>query len=213
MDLKKRAENMRGFFNRKAKEDAYDCVHLKMMDSKIPITEALPEGTKRVLDLGGGTGLELIPLFERFPEAHAVVVDVAEDMLAQLKKRDFSDRVEAVCGDFFEISFGEGYDAVISTAALHHFTEEDKLRLYQKALSGLRPGGMLVNSDKCVFTQEEQDFGFRELAEDPHKYNHMDTPLTPENEMKILAAAGFADVFCSRIGQSNYFLFTAVKPS
>lgn len=213
MDLKKRAENMREFFNRKAKEDAYDCVHLKMMDSKAPIAEALPEGMKRVLDLGGGTGLELIPLFERFPDARAVVVDVAEDMLAQLKKRDGADRVEIVCGDFFEVGFGEGYDAVISTAALHHFTEEDKLRLYRKALACLRPGGMLVNSDKCVSTQEEQDFGFRELAEDPHKYSHMDTPLTQENEMKLLAAAGFADVNGVRIGQSNYFLFTAVKPS
>ncbi len=45
MDLKKRAENMRAFFNRKAAEDAYDCVHLNMMNNKEPITRALPVGT------------------------------------------------------------------------------------------------------------------------------------------------------------------------
>lgn len=212
MDLKKRAENMRNFFNRKAAENEYDCVHLRMMGNKEPIVRTLPEGTKRVLDLGGGTGLELIPLFERFPGACVTVVDVAEEMLAQLMKRPFADRVNIVCGDFFFVDFGERYDAVISTAALHHFDEENKTRLYRKALKSLRPGGRLINSDKCVLTQEEQDYGFRELAEEPNKYNHMDTPLTPENECRILAEAGFVNVSAEPIPGSNYFLITAVRP-
>lgn len=212
MDLKKRAENMRQFFNRKASEDAYDCVHLKMMNNKEPITKALPEGTKRVLDLGGGTGLELIALFERFPDARATVVDVAEEMLNQLKKRPFADRVDIVCGDFFEVDFGGDYDAVISTAALHHFTVADKVRLYRKSLEALRPGGMLINSDKCVATQEEQDYAFKELAEEPNKYNHMDTPLTSENERKALKSAGFVGISVEPIPDSNYFLIVGIKP-
>jgi len=212
MDLKKRAENMRGFFNRKALEDAYDCVHLKMMNSKEPIAKALPEGTKRVLDLGAGTGLELIPLFERFPDARVTVVDVAEEMLAQLRARPFADRVEICCGDFFFVDFGADYDAVISTAALHHFTEEDKAKLFEKAFASLRPGGMLINSDKCVRTQEEQDYAFRELAEEPDKYNHMDTPLTPENERKVMEKAGFVNVRVDPIEGSNYYLMTGFRP-
>lgn len=212
MDLKKRAENMRGFFNRKAAEDAYDCVHLTMMNSKEPIAKVLPEGTKRILDLGAGTGLELIPLFERFPEASVTVVDVAEEMLAQLKARSFADRVSVICGDFFFVEFGKDYDAVISSAALHHFTEEDKTRLFAKAFASLRPGGMLVNSDWCVMTQEEQDYGFKELAEEPDKYNHMDTPLTPENECGALRNAGFADVSADPIPDSKYFLIVGIKP-
>lgn len=212
MDLKKRAENMRNFFNMKAEEDAYDCVHMKMMNNKEPITKVLPENTKRVLDLGGGTGLELIPLFERFPDARVTVVDVAEEMLAQLHKRPFADRVEAVCGDFFEVEFGSGYDAVISTSALHHFTEEDKTRLYRKALEALRPGGMLVNSDKCVKTQAEQDYAFKELEEEPEKYRHMDTPLTAENECRALAAAGFEKVSADPIEESDYCLIMGVRP-
>ena len=212
MDLKKRAENMRAFFNSKAAEDAYDCVHLKMMNSKEPITKALPENTQRVLDLGGGTGLELIPLFERFPNAHITVVDVAEEMLAQLSRRSFADHIEIICGDFFEVDFGSNYDAVISTSALHHFTEEDKTRLYHKALECLRPGGMLINSDKCVKTQAEQDYAFKELAEEPNKYRHMDTPLTPENECKVLTNAGFENVSAKPIPESDYCLFIGVKP-
>ena len=211
MDLKKRAENMRGFFNSKAAGDAYDCVHLKMMNSKEPIARMLPEGTRRVLDLGGGTGLELIPLFERFPDARVTVIDVAEEMLAQLKKRPFADRVECICGDFFDADFGTGYDAVISTSALHHFTEADKTRLFEKALKSLRPGGMLINSDKCSATQEEQDYAFRELEEEPDKYRHMDTPLTPENELRVMKAAGFGAVRAEPIPDSDYFLMTGVR--
>ena len=212
MDLKKRAENMREFFNEKAAKDAYDCVHIQMMNNKEPITKALPENTKRVLDLGGGTGLELIPLFERFPNAYVTVVDVAEEMLAQLQKRPFANRVEAVCGDFFEVDFGSGYDAVISTSALHHFTEEDKTRLFAKTLKSLRPGGVLINSDKCVETQAEQDYAFRELEEEPNKYRHMDTPLTPDNECRVLRAAGFVNVSAMRIEENNYYLMSAVRP-
>ena len=103
MDLKKRAENMRAFFNRKADENAYDCVHLTMMGNKTPMIDLLPEGTKRVLDLGAGTGLELIPLFERFPDVRVTAIDVAEEMLAQLSKRDFADKVKIICGDFFDV--------------------------------------------------------------------------------------------------------------
>lgn len=36
MDLKARSEDMRSFFNRKAKED-YDSIHLTMMNSKEPV--------------------------------------------------------------------------------------------------------------------------------------------------------------------------------
>jgi len=79
MELLKRNEEMRDFFNEKA--DGYDDVHLKMMDNKIAITALLPEKVERVLDLGAGTGLELIPLFERFPQAHVTVVDISAEML------------------------------------------------------------------------------------------------------------------------------------
>lgn len=211
MDLKKRAEDMREFFNRKAAEDAYDCVHLKMMNSKEPITKLLPEGTKRVLDLGAGTGLELVPLFERFPDAHVTVVDVAEEMLKQLKERPFADHIEIICGDFFFVDFGSGYDAVISTSALHHFEEEDKERLYQKAFDSLRSGGVIINSDKCAESQEHQEECFRVLAEEPGKYSHMDTPLTVENECKLLKNAGFVDVAAVRIPDTEYAVMSGKK--
>ena len=67
MNLIKRTAEMKAFFDRKA--DGYDDVHLALMDDKVAITAALGDGIHTVLDLGAGTGLELIPLFEKFPDA------------------------------------------------------------------------------------------------------------------------------------------------
>lgn len=210
MKLEARVAEMRDFFNEKA--DGYDDVHLPMIENKIAITKALPEGTLRVLDLGAGTGLELFALFDRFPQARVNVVDVSEEMLKALRRRPFADRLEITCGDFFDVDFGGGYDAVISSAALHHFAEEEKAWLYAKIYACLRPGGMFINSDGVVETQQEQDERFRELEENGHKYRHYDTPLAACNERKLLEGAGFVDFALSDLPRSWYKLICVRKP-
>jgi len=155
MDLNERNDIITDFFDRKA--DEYDNTHLLMMDNKNVITENLNADAVNILDLGAGTGLELIPLFEKFPNAVVTVVDRSEHMLENLKKRDFSEKVKIICGDFFDVDFESEYDAVISSAALHHFNEEDKKRLYEKIYNCLKIGGQFINSDRILDTQEEQD--------------------------------------------------------
>ena len=51
-------------------------------------------------DTCGGTGLELIHLFELFPDAKVTVIDITENMLAKLKTRSFANQVTTICGDF-----------------------------------------------------------------------------------------------------------------
>ena len=128
MNLKERNNNIRNFFNEKIND--YDNVHAQFMNTKAMITNSLKKDTKKVLDLGVGTGLELFSLFERFPDAEVTAIDITENMLEELKKREFSDKVKTICGDFFEVYFGTNYDAVISSAALHHFLKQDKIKLY-----------------------------------------------------------------------------------
>lgn len=209
MKLKERSLSMREFFNDRV--DTYDSVHEKFMESKRDITRALPETTARVLDLGAGTGLELIALFERFPDARVTAVDISEKMLDQLRARPFADRVDIRAGDFFEVPFGENYDAVISTSALHHFTPEAKTVLYKKVCACLRPGGVFINSDWFAETQEEQDEYFRELEENPDGKSHIDTPLTKENESAALTEAGFAKIEFRETVPENYKLSVAQK--
>ena len=210
MNRADRNRQMLEFFAQRAAD--YDAVHLLMMDNKRAITQALLGSPRCILDLGVGTGLELIPLFERFPEAHVTGIDLAQPMLDELKKRGFASRVTVQRGDFFEVPFGEGYDAAISSAALHHFTEADKALLYAKVFCALKPGGQWINTDRFAATQQEQDAGFCAYALNPNAQPHMDTPLTLDNEYRLLSDAGFCSIEILPLKDPRYRLMTAVKP-
>ena len=209
MNLKERNGNLKDFFDRKA--DGYDDVHVKFAVSKASLTKVLPDGVKRILDLGGGTGMELVPFFERFPQAEAVVIDLSKNMLEQIGTRPFADRVKCICGDFFESDFGSGYDAVISSSALHHFSEEDKERLYKKVYASLKPGGLFVNADKFAETQAEQDEWMERWENEPDCMAHIDTPITIENETRALEKAGFDEITWEYIPSDDYSLVVAKK--
>ena len=83
MNLEKRSLEMQDFFNEKA--DGYDEVHLPFMDSKKMICDSLDNSVERILDLGAGTGLELVPIFEKYPNVHVTAIDITENMLKLLK--------------------------------------------------------------------------------------------------------------------------------
>ena len=209
MDLKERNQTLKEFFDRKTV--GYDDVHIAFMESKRALTEALPDGTAKVLDLGAGTGLELIPLVERFPDVQITAADISSDMLGTLMERPFADQVTCVIGDFFETDFGSDFDAMISTSALHHFAPEDKLRLYRRVYDALRPGGLFLNADKTAPNPAAQEEDFRQLAEDPHRWPHMDTPLTVGAECTVLEQSGFRMKEVRPLPNAGYFLYVAEK--
>ena len=122
MDLYERNQKQRIFFNEKIA--SYDQVHEIYMETKKSLTDYLDKNITKILDLGAGIGFELIHLFEIYPNASVTVIDISENMLKELSKRDFANCVTMICGDFFEKDFGNNYDAVISTSALHHFKPE-----------------------------------------------------------------------------------------
>lgn len=207
--LKERNQTLKEFFDRKTV--GYDDVHNAFLDSKKALTAALPDGVSSVLDLGAGTGMELISLFERFPDISVTAADISEEMLSVLKKRPFADHVSFVIGDFFETDFGGNYDAMISTSALHHFSPEEKLVLYRKVYDALKPGGLFVSSDKMAPTPAQQEENFRMLAEDPHRFPHMDTPLTVAAECTVLEAVGFHIIEVTATSNQDYYLIKAQK--
>ncbi len=208
MNLIKRNAEMKAFFDRKT--EGYDEVHLALMNHKIAITGALPTNTERILDLGAGTGLELIPLFDRFPEARVTAVDISESMLGVLKSRPFADRVTCITGDFFNTDFNNTYDAVISSAALHHFDPDNKRTLYARIFAALRPGGVYVNSDRFYESLEDQEIDLCDYAEDPCRFPHMDTPLAMSVERELLESVGFTEVTFD-ILDGRYWLNCAKK--
>lgn len=209
MNIKERNENMRSFFN--SKISTYDDTHQQFMGTKEDLIDSFYENQKDILDLGVGTGLELIHLFSINPEVNVTAIDISEEMLKKLKERSFGDRIKIICGDFFEVNFEGPYDAIISTSALHHFPREDKLRLYKKIISNLRENGQFINSDKVALSKEEE----QKLLEDYYLYKderaHCDTPLACETEREILEEAGFKDIEIKETKNDNYRLIKARK--
>lgn len=196
---KENLEPMGAFFNARAHQ--YDEVHTGHigggLESKDVVTAYLPERARDVLDLGCGTGLELEALFRRFPRARVVGIDLAEDMLAKLRERCAGFDVQTLCMSYFDYGFTPAqFDAVISVMSLHHFTPAQKLDLYKKAHSALRPAGLFLNCDYIIDSPWEERRYFRRLRRmgaEPGSV-HFDTPLTLKHEMALLRQAGFAGV-------------------
>lgn len=211
MNLYERNQKVRDFFNEKI--DTYEEVHgtEEFMNTKRTLADSLDKDAVRILDLGAGSGLELIHLFELFPEAKVTVIDITENMLEELKKRSFANHVITICGDFFEIPFGENYDAVISTSALHHFKREEKERLYKKVFECLKNNGQFINCDYIALTKEIEDHQLYELDHNINNYKHIDTPLTVEHEIELLEQAGFKNISTTNVEKDSYSLIIARK--
>jgi len=110
----------------------------------------------RVLDLGAGTGA----LSERLLEQTTVTVvelwDVDPAMLdvARARLARFGDRAR-----YLHRAFQEPFpacQAIMASLALHHIRDlPDKARLYRRAGEALATGGVLVNADITMPTEEE----------------------------------------------------------
>ena len=209
MNLYERNQKQRSFFNEKI--DTYDEVHSTFMETKKELADNLDKDSKKVLDLGAGTGLELIHLFELFPNIKVTVIDITENMLEELKKRSFSKNVTTICGDFFEVEFGNDYDAVISTSALHHFLKDTKLKLYKKIYESLGENGEFLNADKIALSNEAEEESLEDYNLHKDERPHIDTPLSIEHEVEILLQAGFKDVKVYETEKEDYRLIKAKK--
>ena len=209
MNLNERANDMKNFFNEKI--DTYDATHEKFMESKKLVADNLPSNTNTILDLGCGTGLELFEVIKKCPNSKITGIDVSDSMLKELEKRPFSNQVTTICGDFFEVEFGTNYDSVISTSALHHFYEEDKRKLYQKIYDSLKENGTFINCDKIALSIEEQEEAKYNYEYKRNEFKHLDTPLTEENETKLLKEVGFKKIEIKDGGKDNYRLIIATK--
>ena len=197
--MKRKLEPMAAFFNKHA--PTYDEAHTSQISGGIAtkdlIAHYLPEGSRDILDLGCGTGLELPAIFARFPEAHVVGIDLAGDMLALLHERCAGLDVQTLHMSYFDYDFPEAqYDAVVSVMSLHHFSPAQKLDLFLRARKALKPGGVFLNCDYIIYNPVIVRMNFarlRRLGCAPGEM-HFDTPLTARQEVKILRQAGFGRV-------------------
>lgn len=166
------------------------------------MAELVPDGTKNLLDLGCGTGLELEGIWGRFPDASVTGIDLSKAMLDRLSEKYRGKNITLINGDYFSTDLGrERFDTAVSFQTMHHFSHEMKIGLYKKIRASLKSGGVYIECDYMVDTQAEEEHWYAENARIRKEMNipendfyHYDTPCTVENQIKMLAAAGFASV-------------------
>src|SRR4028118_1585449 len=88
----------------------------------------------KVLDLGAGTGLYSGMLQAVFPNAEFTLLDLAPEMLekAQARFDGIGKSPKILIGDYVETDFEGSYDLIVSALSIHHLSDVDKERLYQR---------------------------------------------------------------------------------
>jgi SAM-dependent methyltransferase len=101
----------------------------------------------KVLDIAAGHGMYGIALARHNPNAEIVALDW-KNVLAVAKdnagKAGISSRYRTIEGSAFDVDLGEGYDIVLLTGFLHHFSENINEALLRKVERALQPGGRVV---------------------------------------------------------------------
>lgn len=196
-------EEMSAFFS--ARVDGYDEHMLGniegIAEGYARMAALLPARAERLLDLGCGTGLELTPIFARFPSLQVTGIDLTQAMLDRLARKFPDKRLTLVCGSYFDVPFEkERFDAAISFETMHHFSHDEKRGLYARIAAALQPGGCYLEADYMAATQAEEDALFAErerLLADmpaPEGFWHFDTPCTVARQTQLLQEAGFSAV-------------------
>ncbi|OPJ60157.1 class I SAM-dependent methyltransferase [Clostridium chromiireducens] len=207
-------EQMSDFFTTRV--DGYDEHMLDKVEGckegYVKMAELLPKDADEILDLGCGTGLELDEIFKSMPFIHVTGIDLTQAMLEQLKHKHPDKNLSLINANYFDYDFGTcKYDAAISFQTMHHFSHEDKIKLYSKIFNSLKTHGCYIECDYMVESQEEENFYYRENKRirkeqgvPDGEFYHYDTPCTIDNQIMMLSKAGFKTVKMNfRVGNST----------
>ena len=198
-------ERMSDFFENRL--DGYDEHMLTNIESArefYPFTaECLPKANGcRVLDLGCGTGLELEYYFSLNSTARVTGIDLSQGMLDALSAKFEGKDITLVCDSYFAVPLGENvFDSAVSVESLHHFTQKEKIPLYEKLCKAIKNGGYFILTDYFALSDEEEQMHRdtlialkNEQGITDSEFYHYDTPLTVAHEVEALMAAGFSSV-------------------
>jgi ubiquinone/menaquinone biosynthesis C-methylase UbiE len=153
----------------------------------------LPQDTRaplKVIDVGAGDGAVTEMVLDAYPHAEAVLVDFSAAMMANGAEalQRFGDRYRYVTWDMNEGDWPAElvgpFDAVVSSAAIHHLQNERKHWLAAGVLTRLADGGVFVNYD--LFRTPEAVY--------PEDEVHDKALATIEEGLHFLVDAGYGEV-------------------
>lgn len=115
------------------------------------LADRLPlAGARRLVDVGGGTGIYALAFLRRNPELRAVVWDRPEvlKVAADFAERSgVADRLELVAGDMFRDPVPAGAEVLLLSNVLHDWDEPEAREIVRRCAAALPAGGRLLVHD------------------------------------------------------------------
>lgn len=111
------------------------------------------DGTKTLLDLGGGAGTNAIAFCTIYPHLTATVFDLPQTLTVAeraIKAAGLDGRISLRPGDFNADPLGGPYDAILMSDILHYQGPEANEALVKKAWTHLLAGGKLIIKDRFL---------------------------------------------------------------
>jgi len=184
-------------------------------EGEATLLEHLPPVVNRVVDLGTGDGRLLSLVLAANPEAHAIGLDMSPPMLEAARSRFAGDtRVQIRAHDLNSPLPELGNcDAIVSSLAIHHCSNERKHTLYAECFDRLVPGGMLLNLEHVASpTQRLHDEFLVAIGKTHADEDRSNILLDLWTQVRWLTELGFEDVDCYWKWR-ELALFGGVKPT
>lgn len=109
--------------------------------------------TKRILDVGGGSGIYSCALASHNPHLRATVLEKPPvDAVARraIERRRLSDRVSVTAGDMMSAPLPAGHDLHLFSNVVHDWDEETVCQLFKSSIAALPSGGQIIVHDTLL---------------------------------------------------------------
>jgi tRNA (cmo5U34)-methyltransferase len=103
-----------------------------------------------ILDIGAGTGLMSEFVMQRVGAASLYLLDESSEMTAKALIRLEQYKPTRFLQSMTEPLPNIEFNAVVSSVAIHHLTNDEKRNLYERIFEALAPGGVFVNAEQVL---------------------------------------------------------------
>ncbi len=105
---------------------------------------------KKLLDLGGASGIYAMEFVNANPNIYAYVFDepkIIDYTKKQLERTGYADKIGTISGEMLKDDYGSGYDLVFISHMLSEFSIWDNIDILKKVRSSMNKGGQVVIQD------------------------------------------------------------------
>lgn len=177
------------------------------------ILQRLPQAPQKICDLGTSTGSLVFFLAQQFdnPNLKIFGYDNSSAMIEQAKSRSMllhlNGQIEFHLANILETDFANS-DVIVLNYVLQFVAPETRLALVKKLYRDLKPGGVLILSEKTKPAQPQlaeifsdchdayrmkNHYSQLEIAQKRKALENVLVPWSLATNLKVLADAGFAD--------------------